>query len=473
MTAIDWLRERRAQPSALAGFDSATCMVRATASALRGECFPALGIAPEAAGRVLPCINHLPRSARQVLYAVGGGREGMDPGDLGSVRSEDLREWAVGRYPERGYPAVLIGSANGAVVHLAALLGVPWLPQTFLLPVRRDVDPGAPKQDLEWGRGPGRALLEANPDLQLHHMNDPNQDHLMVDRVAYFRVKSRRLGPAYEDFLDTVLAPGGTVVLVECGLEWPSTRVDDRHYFQFGAAGGVPPGEYHEGSDRIAAFLERRGSDRERWDAPDPDDERPEAEWGFEPALRDDAVRFAADRGHEVRRLTFEDTHGPSPAVADFYRREYASRGIPGDRLVVSSFALQDPWWTLRTGSVPYWSTFNTEPDADRLESYLEVVSEPYEEVHAMLFSNGVESAGQASIERWREVLARAERAGAFLGVDTDAYPADYGAYVRYNADFPTQIRDRTPLLPSVGLERFETFLDDAPREYDVELTAE
>lgn len=473
MKPLNWFRQRRAQPDALASFDSATCMARATAATLRGEDFPALGVVPRTVGAVAPYGNYLPRRVRRSLYARGGGDEAIDPDALDSVESRDLRRWVVDQYPERGYPAVLVGSANGAAVHLAALLGVPWLPQTFLLPVRRDLDPGAPTADLEWGREPGRTLLAANPDLQLHHMHDPNQDHLMLQYMTYFRVKLLELGAVYEDFLDAVLAPGATVLTVECDLSWPTRRIDDRHYFQFGAAGGIPPAEYHEGSDRVAAFLERRGSDREQWVTPEPDGERPEAEWGFEPALREDVVRFAEERGFDVRRLSFDDTHDLSPPVADFYREAYRRRGLPADRLVVSSFALQDPWWTLRTGSVPYWATFNTEPDADRLESYLASVSDPYEEVHAMLFSNGVEAAGQASIERWREVLDRAEREGAFLGVDTDAYPADSGTYVRYNADFPEQIPDRRPMLPPVALDRFEAFIEDAPREYDVELSGE
>ena len=39
--------------------------------------------------------------------------------------------------PDGRYPAVMIGSSNGALTHLAAACGVPWLPQTVLVPVRR------------------------------------------------------------------------------------------------------------------------------------------------------------------------------------------------------------------------------------------------------------------------------------------------------------------------------------------------
>src|SRR3546814_2954815 len=75
---------------------------------------------------------------------------------------------------------------------------------------------------MEAARGPARLLLDNNPDLQLHHMRDPVQDHLMLRVMTYFRVKRLRLGPTYERFLSDVLEPGGTIFLVECEQRWPT-----------------------------------------------------------------------------------------------------------------------------------------------------------------------------------------------------------------------------------------------------------
>lgn len=93
---------------------------------------------------------------------------------------------------------------NGAVVHLAAALGVPWLPQTLLLAVRHDgLDPDDPAADMR-AMGPvGSALVGCNPDLALHHMHDPSQDRLMIARMTYFRVKLLRLPGPYREFLST------------------------------------------------------------------------------------------------------------------------------------------------------------------------------------------------------------------------------------------------------------------------------
>jgi hypothetical protein len=79
----------------------------------------------------------------------------------------------------------------------------------------------------------------------------------------------------------SALEPGGILLQVECRRTWPTTRVDDRYYFQMGALGGATPEEFFHGSERVEAYLERYESHRRRWDPPAPDSETPEAEWGF------------------------------------------------------------------------------------------------------------------------------------------------------------------------------------------------
>jgi hypothetical protein len=70
-------------------------------------------------------------------------------------------------------------------------------------------------------------------------------------------------------------------------------------------------------------------------------DERPEAEWGFEPALRADVEAFAQQRGYH-------------------YRGWYARLGRRSNRLLVESFVVMGPFWLL----------FNMEPSAAAVEHY-------------------------------------------------------------------------------------------------------
>jgi hypothetical protein len=447
-------------PYFVADFDSASAMLRATARYLHGKDFAKLGMGHPLQS-LIPVANALPEAIREQIYIWSGWSEAIPEDRLGDVDIEEAARWAVGEYPERRYPAIAVGSSNGAAVHLWSALGVPWLPQTVLVPVRRSgVHPDEPMDDMEWGREPGRRLLENNPDLQLHHMHDPNQDRLMVQQMTYFRVKRRRLGPAYTDFIERSLERDGTIFLVECERKWPVVRIDDRHFFQPGAMGGAKPEEYVGDSPRVAEYLDRYDSHRRQWQHAEPDEEQPEAEWGFVDDLREDVARLAAARGYRVRRLRFTEPEDLSPLVADLYRWWYRQRGYPGNRLLSESFILMEPWWALRTGSVPWWAKFGTQPSAEKLEQYLDS-SEPFDELYMMLFSHGVEGVGVADIDRWRGILARARRAGAFVGVDEKEYPRDFATLVRYHDDLPQTISARYPMPGPLALSELDRFMNE------------
>jgi hypothetical protein len=459
--------------SYIANFDSAFAMIQATARYLRGEDTPAMGVLPRPAVHALkplaPALNWLTRGARERIYTWSGWNEALPPEKLGEVSAEDIARWVVSEYPKKLYPAMMVGSSNGANVHLCAALGIPWLPQTFLVPVRRSgIHPDEPKEDMAWAKDHAPALLEANPELQLHHMNDANQDRLMIQRMTYFRVKRLRLGRAYERFLEENLEPGGTIFLVECELSWPTVKVAERHVFQRGALGGASKEEFLHGSERVAEYLKRYGSHRRTWDSPEPDAERPEAEWGFEPALREDVLRFAESCGYTVKRLVFREPEDLSPLVADLYRWWYERRRMIASRLLVESFILHEPYWALRTGSVPFWMVFNKEPSLEALEGYLES-RPPFDEIYLMLFSHGVDSVGLVPIERWREVLARARKRGSFIGVDEEKYPRDFATFVRYYTDLKETIPTRYPLPGPLSLTQFEAFLAEAGDRYRVQ----
>lgn len=346
------LARLRVAPPYIANFDSASAMLRATSAFLRGEDFPGMGTAPPAIEPIADLVNKLPRPIQEIIYTAGSAGEAMSPNQLGDVNAEIVAQWMVNQYPQRQYPAVAIGSSCGALVNLCAALGIPWLPQTWLIPVqhRGEINVDEPKEAMRWGIKHAKPLLDANPELQLHHMHDRSQDRLTIRGMTYFRVKRLCLGEAYERFLEKSLPPGGTIFLVECQRTWPTTQVGDRHIFQFGALGGATPEEFLYGSERVEAYLQRYQVQRRRWDAPTPDGDRPEAEWGFEPSLRDDLERFARTRGYRVRRIVFQEPEHLSPFVAELYRWWYKQRKILANRVLVESFILVEPMWALRTG---------------------------------------------------------------------------------------------------------------------------
>ncbi|MFY2562474.1 hypothetical protein ACN469_33070 [Corallococcus terminator] len=456
----------------VADFDSAAAMLRALAGFLHGRDFPALGTHRHTRPlfeALLPVVNRLPVPKREAAYVRSGLAEALTPRALTHFDAEALARWVVSRYPRRRYPAAVVGSSNGALVHLCAALGIPWLPQTQLLSVRHDgrVPVDEPLKDLDFAREPARHLLESHPDLQLHHTHDANHDRLLLRGLTHFRVKRRRLGAAYVRFLEDVLEPGATLFVSECELRWPTLRQGERHVFQQGALGGASPDEYYLGGPRVEDWLRRQGSPHSRWPTPPPDSDSPEAEWGFEPALLEDLQRLARERRWRLRRIVYPEPEALSPLVADLYRHWYRDRHMPLGQLLVESSILLEPWWALRTGAVPFWMVLNTRPSARALEHYLDA-SEPWDALFLMLCSRGVDSLGLAPLQRWRELLARGLDRGELLGVDEREYPRDFAAVVRYHPALKRALDARHPMPERMGLERLDAFLRQHGDRYAV-----
>lgn len=447
----------------IANFDSATAMMRALANALHDKSFPMLGQAPFAI-KPAAAVNWLPKALRQQLYSFGGWIEAIPPEAIDTVESTEMAEWIVRQYPDRQYPAVMVGSSNGAAMHLCTALGIPWLPQTLLVPIRHHgVHPDEPRYSLEAFRSAGRRLLERNPDLQLHHMHDANQDRLMIRRMGYFRVKRRTLGAVFERFLRRNLASNGVIYLLDCQLKWPVTQVDERHYFQHGALGGATVTEYFEGGPRVEEFLARYGSHRCHWDPPMATGQAPEAEWGFEQTLAEDVLAFAHRHNFHVKTLRIAQPEDLSPVVANLYRIWNANHNDLRPRLVIDSFILMDPWLTLASGAIPFWTVFNVDASADALDRYLRTTA--WDEIFLMLFSHGVESIGVAPIARWKDLLARAAETGAFLGVDEKAYPLDFATFIRYQPQFKRRLPIRKRRSRQLRLQFFEELLAETAGE--------
>ena len=450
-------------------------MVQSLASALHGQPFTGMGALPPGLARALAPLasglNRLPSGARQWIYARSGILETVPERKLDGVDAEEVAGWLVGRYPEdASWPAAVIGSPSGALTHLCAAVGMPFLPQGFLVPVRqrgRHVDDA--DAEVALGRAAAQRVLAANPDLLLHQMQDPNQDRLMLSHIRYFRMKWRRLPEAYIRFLVRTLAPGATLLVSECRLRWPVTRVGERHVFQFGGHGGLSPEGYRRPSQAVADFLAEHESPRRAWSPPAADEDAPEAEWGLTPELLADVERLADRHGWRVQKLSFAEADDLSAPVADLYRAWRCGGGVPvgraaagdgdghGSRLIVGSFGMLDPWTVLATGSVPFWLEFGVESAAAKLERYLDE-SPPFDEILLTAFPHGIESIGLADGRRWQTLAERARTSGKLVGIDARAFPRDLAAYLRFGtelADLPRRPAcDRSP-LPFAEAESF------------------
>ena len=480
----------------IADFDSASCMLRALGRYLHFRDFPQLGI-PTSMAAAMPLINWLPSSLRQTVYSAVGAAEAV--ADISSAfDAESVTKQVVAHFPaHRKYPAVAIGSTNGALTHLYAAMGIPWLPQTLLMPVKRpkkasvqhgQVDMTA---EMEWGRTAAQTLLERNPEIELYHMADPNQDQLMIRRMAYFRLKLIKMTDAYKSYLLDALEANGTIIIVRCGSKWPSTKVADRHYFQSGAVGGIPSKEFLQGSTNVTGFIESQRSPltklgetvmgmerRTDWKAPSPrsSSEVAEAEWGYAEGLTHDIVGFARDHGFQIKYLDYDHPEDASPLVADAYRQRNEQLRRPKDSILVESFVLLEPWLAMRYNLSPFWTVFPVEPSLERLQAYLRMcqgTGKAFRDGFLFLFCSGVDFVGLAGVEQWKRLLDShfasqntekkpAQDRRLLVGTDEKAFPKDFGFPARYQIELARAVGPEAqyvmpPVLPLAEFEHYVT----------------
>ncbi|MGH8419591.1 MAG: hypothetical protein ACRER8_20290 [Pseudomonas sp.] len=444
-------------PRGIARFDSAAAMVQALASALNDEPFTSPSQSP-VVDKLMLLLNGMPRKSRERIYAFGGMAEGIGRRRASQLDFEAISEWVTGQYADRHYPAAFIGSSNGAMIHLAAAMKIPWLPQTFLCPVRAlGNDPDYAQRAFEEGLGTVTNLLDADPRIAVHHMHDPNQDRLMLQQMTYFRLKFQRLPLAYREFLLRNLPRGATLYVNRCDRQWPVTRTGTRSVFQFGATGGATEAEYFDGSARVAEYLGRYGIPRTRWEPPRATEMAPEAEWGFDPALLEDLRELAEQRQWRLVEISYVEPEALSVPTAEIYKQWYAEQGVETKRLLVDSFLLSDPHTTLALRAVPLWLLFGVEPSAALLERYL-TQTEGFDEVDLMLFSHGTEGVGLATMQRWQQALSKAAGVTRLIGVDANRYPRDFATFTRFARDLQ-QLKPRFQSPLPMSLDFFEPAL--------------
>lgn len=268
----------------------------------------------------------------------GRAREVLTGAEIDQVDAEQVADTVVGHYPDSGYPAVVLGSPHGSAAHLAVALGAPWLPAAFDVSVA--IPDGAPgcgaggwanAASNGWMRGASAAarILSANPQATVRQVDAPAG---VNGRAATLFVRWRHLPSAYARFLDTRLRPGAAVLLARDSGTWASGHT----------AQAINP-----------EFVE---------------------------SLR----RWAAGGEHALYRVMFSRPEVLSAAVGDLYRRWLRTGGKTGNRLVVESGRLLDPWQVIRAGLVPYWLCGPSRYALEELQWWL-AGSQPFSQIDVLV----------------------------------------------------------------------------------------
>ena len=389
------------------GFDSGTRVVREVAEALTGEGRSILECYPWGSRTFLGLVSLFPPETR-IGFIEWGMRlsVGHDARDAGRVDLDSLMRWCIDQYPAgRQYDAIVVGSPNGAVAHLAAMLGAPLLTTSFGLTFRHPtIDADDHLAYLESSRAVIDSILAANEDddVELIAHYDPLHDRSLVKVVDFVRVKLRDLPACYRGFIDRHLAPDGRLILIDCAYSWPQYELRDRAYLQIGGLGGFVP----------ETFVER-------WPLGLPLSTRRESEWGCPERFAQSVRRFASNRGTDVLEIRYDHPWDYSLLAYDAY---LACGGVRSDRLLIDCFNHLNPRTNVETGIPGLWLPFNTEEGLAFVEEALH--GKTFDWIGFALLPSFAESPDTAPLAPWIDLLGRF-RSVELFGIDPRLYPAD------------------------------------------------
>jgi hypothetical protein len=405
-------------PVTVEAFDSGTRVVREVAEALNSPGRGILECYPGGSWLFLAAISLLPENAR--ISAMSWGMRlgvGHPAQRADDVRLDALATWCVRQYSgtNEKYPAILLGAPNGAVAHLAALLRVPFLTTSFCLTFRH---PTTAAEDVTTQiQGAARlaaTIADANPcgGYEIICHVDPIHDRPLVRFVHFVRVKLHEIPDCYLEFISARLAPGGTVILIDCDYRWPQYVLAERQYVQVGGLGAIRPEDYAE-----------------QWPVDLPIEDRRESEWGCPEPFAEDVSRVAD--GLDLDLVILRYNHPASYSLLA-HKAFSACPGARADLLLIDSFNHFSPQTNTATGIPPLWLPFNTTDGID-VASTVIARAKP-RRVFLIPLPSFAESPDTVPLDRWSALLDPPS-AIELLGTTPKWYPADPLAPYRLHRD--------------------------------------
>jgi hypothetical protein len=352
----------------------------------------------------------VPEVPRRLALAAEAHADALSAEDAETLSTDAVAMWIVGQYPPASVPAVLLGSPHGAAVHLAAALGVPWLPSGFTVTVRW---PGGSVGDwgaaLDAGAVVSRRLVAANPGVSVRQVHDPVRRGSLCGSTLTLHVQWRSVPGPYLEFLRR-LEPGGSALVLRDTRIWPALDLGGGHTFQIGSpVTGWDPDDYTADNPSFGRLLRGLGADV--WADPLPNLPRRYAETAGDPELECGLRHGIADRPCSTHRVLYPDPAALSACVADVYREWLRDEGA-GDRCVVEVDRLLDPWQVLTAGLVPYWCESASRRAVSDAEMWL-AGSSPFDVVDVLPAPPGSACDAHALLGQWRAAASFARERGA------------------------------------------------------------
>ncbi len=347
----------------------------------------------------------VPPDLRRKALACEAGVEAVPVSAVDRIDAGAIAGWIAGQYPAQAYPGVVLGSAHGAAVHLAAAAGVPWLPTdvavTMPWPGGRV---GAWDRAVDWGAHLAGRVLAANPDVAVRQVHDPLRRGHLCGSTVTLHLRWRQLPAAYREFLRHRLAPGAAVLHIRDIRTWPVLDVAPGHTFQIGSpAGGWPYEDFAMDNPSFRRLLEGLGGDR--WPPPAGQLRAGYAESAGEPGLDADLRRHATETGRPAHRVLYPDPAALSACVADVLRAWLRAEPGDGDECVVETGRMLDAGQVLAAGLVPYWCESASRRAVDAAEWWL-AGSRPFAGITVLPEAPGTACDAHAAAAQWRSAAS-------------------------------------------------------------------
>jgi hypothetical protein len=290
----------------------------------------------------------------------------LDNFSIDNLLHERLNDYAQ---LARLFPAITVGAAlGGATTYISLALGGPFLPQAFVVSIKRGSMSGDVNEYLHRSLEVALRIGRENPGLLTIQHYDPVHDGWLTRFVNHLRFKLLDLPSAYAEFIKSKLEPGGAVIYLEGGASWLRYRVGPNSVFQVGGWGGISAEEFLESSDRLRVYARRTGLKYFDWKLKNyPLERGPESEWGSEPGLGEALEAFCFHEGYRFVRVPLAHPNDFSKLAFLAAQRLLEKQGSAPAGVLVEMFSQFDATAARRGGLLPLWLVFNTDDSRDFL----------------------------------------------------------------------------------------------------------
>ncbi|WP_328470948.1 hypothetical protein OHA21_05955 [Actinoplanes sp. NBC_00393] len=363
----------------------------------------------------------IPEPRRRELLAADAADQAVPLAQIDHIDADAIAAWIVDHHRASAYPAVVVGSAHGAAVHLAAAIGAAWLPTSFTVTAPW---PGGDAGDwisaMLWGSHLAERILARNPAVSVRQTHDPVLRGPLCGATVTLNVRWRAVPTAYQTFLASRLTPGGSTVMVRDLRPWPALNGLPGYSFQLGSPTSGWAAADHTLQNRAFRRL-LNGVGAVDWPVSGLALRRQYAETSGDPAFEPELRRLATGLGSPAHRVVYTDAQALSAIVADLYRA-WLPAPSSGRHCAVVTGRLTDPWAVLDAGMVPYWCESSSRSVTEAAELWL-AGSEPFDSISVLPDPPGIANDATASTRHWRGVGAFAHRKAQMDDLIARHYP--------------------------------------------------